>query len=100
MQTEVTPKMTGVTADRRRSPRRAHVVEASLASPTGGKPLEVTGVDLSKYGVGLNVKKPIAANTFHILNLGLGAQRIVGEVRVLSCRKQSDGAYRVHAEFC
>jgi hypothetical protein len=99
LRTEV-PKSREGMPDRRRSPRRVHVVEASLVSPTGGPSMEVTGVDLSKYGVGLNVKKPIAAETFHILNLGLGAQKIVGEVRVVSCRKQRDGAYRVHAEFC
>ena len=87
------------TNERRRSPRKPHVVEASLGSPTGGKPLKVTSVDLSKHGVGLSVAKPIAAGTFHVLNLGLGAQRIAGEVRVLSCRKEADGSYRVHAEF-
>jgi hypothetical protein len=86
--------------DRRRSPRRAHVAEASLSSPTGGQPVPVTGVDLSKKGVGLCVKHAIAAGTFHILNLGVDQQRIVSEVRVLSCRKQPDGSYRVHAEFC
>jgi hypothetical protein len=86
-------------SERRRSPRKPHVVEASLGSPTGGKPLKVTSVDLSKHGVGLSVAKPIAAGTFHVLNLGLGTQRIAGEVRVLSCRKEADGSYRVHAEF-
>lgn len=85
--------------ERRRSPRKPHVVEAFLGSPTGGKPLKVTSVDLSKHGVGLSVERPIAAGTFHVLNLGLGDQRIAGEVRVLSCRKEADGSYRVHAEF-
>ena len=86
--------------ERRRSPRQEHVVEASIMSPTGGPAIEVTGVDLSKHGVGLNVGKAIASGTFHLLTLGLGAQRIVGEIRVVSCRKEGDSVFRVHAEFC
>jgi hypothetical protein len=86
--------------ERRRSPRREHVVEASITSPTGGPAIKVTGVDLSKHGVGLSLGKFIPSGTFHVLTLGLGAQRIVGEIRVVSCRKQGDSVYRVHAEFC
>ena len=86
--------------ERRRSPRRAHVVDASITSPTGGPATEVAGVDLSKHGVGLSVGRAIPPGTFHILTLGLGAQRIVGEIRVVSCRKQGDSVYRVHAQFC
>ena len=86
--------------DRRRSSRKPHVVEATITSPTGGPAVEVTGVDLSKHGVGLSVGKVVPAGTFHILTLGLGAQRMVGEIRVVSCRKQGDCLYRVHAEFC
>ena len=97
----VTQKSTvPISDERRRSPRREHVVDASITSPTGGPATEVTGVDLSKHGVGLSVGKAVAAGTFHILTLGLGAQRIVGEIRVVSCRKQGDSLYRVHAEFC
>ncbi len=86
--------------ERRRSSRMPHVVEATITSPTGGPALEITGVDLSKHGVGLSVGKVVPAGTFHILTLGLGAQRMVGEIRVVSCRKQGDSLYRVHAEFC
>jgi hypothetical protein len=75
-------------------------VEATLSSPTGGTPLGVTSIDLSRHGVGLSVKTPVAAGTFHVLSLGLGAQHIVSEVRILSCRKLADASFRVHAEFC
>ena len=99
--TTVTHKSTAPhTDERRRSPRREHIVEATITSPTGGPTTEVTGVDLSKHGVGLSVGKVIAPGTFHLLTLGLGAQRMVGEIRVVSCRKQGDSLYRVHAEFC
>ena len=97
----LTPKSPmGQSEERRRSPRKPHVVEASITSPTGGPAIEVTGVDLSKYGVGLSVGKAVPAGTFHLLTLGLGAQRMVGEIRVVSCRKQGDSLHRVHAEFC
>ena len=55
---------------------------------------------MSKHGVGLTVGMTIPPGTFHILTLGLGAQRIVGEIRIVSCRKQGDSLYRIHAEFC
>lgn len=86
--------------ERRRSPRRPHVVEASLTSPTGGPAVQVTGFDLSRHGVGLTVPRIFPPGTFHLLTLGLGAQRIVGEIKVVSCRKQPDSTYRLHASFC
>jgi hypothetical protein len=85
--------------ERRRSPRKPHVAEALLSSPTGGTPIEVTSVDISRHGVALSIKAALATGTFHILKLGLGAQRIVTEVRILSCNLIDDGSYRIHAEF-
>lgn len=86
--------------DRRRSPRRPHVAEAQLTSPTGGTPVDMKSVDLSRHGVGLSIQKPLATGTFHILKLGLGTQKIETEVRILSCDRAVDGSYRIHAEFC
>jgi hypothetical protein len=89
-----------VAEERRRSDRRAHVVEAFLSSPTGGSRLEVSSIDLSKHGIGLCLKKPIAAGTFQVLELGIGPQKMVTEVRILSCRPQAEGGFHVHAMFC
>ena len=86
--------------ERRRSPRKPLVAEAELTSPTGGPAVDVTSVDISRHGVALSIKAALAAGTFHILKLGLGAQRIVTEVRILSCDLIPDGSYRIHAEFC
>lgn len=86
--------------ERRRSDRRAHVVEAFLSSPTGGGRLQVSSIDLSKHGIGLSLKKPIAAGTFRVLELGMGSQKMVTEVRILSCRPEPEGGFRVHATFC
>lgn len=57
-------------------------------------------MDLSKHGVRLSVNRPIASGTYQRLELGEGLQRLVREVRVLSCRTQADGSFHVHAEFC
>lgn len=91
---------TGATPDRRRSERRPHAVEAFLSSPTGGDRIEVSSIDLSRHGVGLRLPIPIASGTFKALELGLGSQRMVTEVRILSCRQDKDGSFRVHAAFC
>src|SRR5690242_13464103 len=93
---QVMPKPTLPQAlDGRRSSRRPHLLDAPITSPTGGPATEVSGVDLSKPGVGLTVGRTIPPGTFHTLTLGLGAQRIVGEIRVISCRKQGDSLYRI-----
>ena len=86
--------------ERRRSERRPHTVEAFLSSPTGGDRLEVASIDLSRHGVGLRLMKPIASGTFKALELGLGSQHLITEVRILSCRQEKDGSFRVHAAFC
>jgi len=86
--------------ERRRSDRRPHIVEAFLSSPTGGNRLQVTSIDLSKHGIALDVNRPIATGTFQVLELGIGPQKMVTEVRILSCRQESNGCFCVHATFC
>lgn len=98
----ISPQTTPVPggAERRRSPRRPHVAEAFLSSPTGGNRTEVSSFDVSKHGVGITLKSPIAAGTFHLLQFGVGDQKIATEVRILSCQREPDGSFRAHAEFC
>ena len=86
--------------DRRRTPRRPQAAQAWLASPTGGQRSEVLCVDLSRHGVGLNLSRPIAEGTFHILELNLGPQRIVSEIRIVSCQQADDNSFRASAVFC
>ena len=87
-------------ADRRRSPRRPHTAQAWLSSPTGGQRTEVLCLDLSRHGVGLSLARPIPDGTFYILELGLGAQRIVCEIRIIGCQPAPDGSYRASGAFC
>ena len=60
----------------------------------------MTSIDLSKHGVALDIKKPIATGMFQVLELGIGSQKMITEVRILSCREELDGCFRVHAAFC
>jgi len=89
----------GKSEERRRSQRRPHIVEAFLSSPTGGNRLEGTAIDLSKHGIALDVNRPIATGTFQRLEMGAGPQKTVREVRILSCRQESNGTFRIHATF-
>jgi hypothetical protein len=86
--------------ERRRSPRRPHRVAGALCSPTGGGRIEVFSVDVSRHGICLTLRRPIAGGTFHRLELASEAGRPAREVRILSCNPQHDGAFHVHAEFC
>ena len=73
---------------------------AVVSSPTGGNRIEVVSMDLSRHGVRLSVNRPIASGTYQRLEMGDDTPRVIREVRILSCRSQSDGSFHVHAEFC
>lgn len=88
--------------ERRRSERKDHIAEAFVASPTAGpneKPTEAVSVNLSRHGVGFETLKPLAVNAYYTLQLGHGENRLVGEVRIVSCNKTDHGNYYVGAEF-
>ena len=88
--------------DRRRSERKPYVMEAWVASPTAASPEdrdEVTSVNISRHGVAFQSKSPLAEGAFYALEVGMGEQRIISEVRVISCRP-ADGSYDIGAEFC
>ena len=89
--------------DRRRSPRTPHVAEAWIASPTATNPeerIEVTSMNLSRHGVGFELARAIPENTFYVIEIGMGEQRIVSEIRIVSCAKSDHGSWEVGAEFC
>lgn len=86
--------------ERRRSPRRAYVAVAFLSSPTGGKRIEVLSADVSRHGICLKLRHPIAGGTFHRLEFSSDSGRPAREVRILSCDAQDDGSFQAHAEFC
>jgi hypothetical protein len=92
-------------ADRRRSPRVPSVIEAWLY-PAGNddadRRLDIASIDLSRHGVGFCVYRELARGSSHVVQIALGGQRLVSEVRVVFCRpfEGEPGLFQVGAEFC
>ena len=88
--------------ERRRTPRVPHVVEAWLWSPTAkdqkGR-MEAVAINLSRSGVGFCVKREVPTGAFFVIQIGLGDQQLLSEVRILTCRRIPDGQFEVGAEF-
>jgi len=90
--------------ERRRSVRYPRVADAWIWSPTADDPveqrLEVTAVNLSRHGVAFDLDRPIASGSFQMIEIALGEQRLVSEIRIVSCRKLDNGQFEVGAAFC
>jgi hypothetical protein len=91
--------------DRRRSPRVPSVIEACLApvgSDDAGQRLDIASMDLSRHGVGFCVYRELASGSSHVVQIALGDQRLVAEVRVVFCRpfEGEPGLFQIGAEFC
>jgi PilZ domain-containing protein len=91
--------------DRRRSPRVPSVIEAWLL-PVGSEDrdqrLEIASMDLSRHGVGFCVYRELPLGTFHVVEIALGDQRLVADVRIVFCRpfEGEPGLFQIGAEFC
>ncbi len=89
--------------ERRRSVRYPRVADAWIWSPTATdeeERLEVTAVNLSRHGVAFDLDTPVATGSFQMIEIALGEQRLVSEIRIVSCRKLENGQYEVGAAFC
>jgi hypothetical protein len=94
---------TTATSERRRSERRPYICEAFLSSPTAvdhSERVEVTAVNLSKTGVAFDCTEPLPKKAYYIIEIGMGEQRLVSEIRIVSCRPIEEGIYQVGAQFC
>ncbi len=90
-------------ADRRRSERKPLVMEAWICSPTAtdraAEREEVMSMNLSRHGVGFTAARKLPVGSFYIFEVGVGAQRLVSEVRIVSCRELTTGRHAIGAEF-
>jgi hypothetical protein len=89
--------------DRRRSERKEHVVEAWIVSPTATRAterFEVTAMNMSRHGVCFSLARAIPSGSYYMIEVMMGDQKILSEVRIISCRKDAAGRYDVGAEFC
>ena len=92
-------------ADRRRSPRVPSVIEAWLYPVGNDDPdqrLDIASMDLSRHGVGFCVYRGLELGSLHVIQIALGEQRLVAEVRVVFCRPfdGEPGLFQIGAEFC
>ncbi|HEY2584282.1 MAG TPA: hypothetical protein VGI81_00805 [Tepidisphaeraceae bacterium] len=71
-----------------------------MSSPTGGKRIEVLSADVSRHGICLTLRHPIACGTFDRLEFATESGRPAREVRILSCDARDDGSFHARAEFC
>jgi PilZ domain len=94
---------TVATSERRRSERKPYVVEAFIVSPTATcqtERKEVTSVNVSRHGIAFDFEMPLAKKTYFKMEIAVGEQRTVTEVKIISCRPIEDGMYQIGAEFC
>ena len=90
-------------SERRRSARTAHVVQAWVFSPTATREddrREVQALNLSRHGVGFEVPTAMPVDSFFMVEIGVGEQRLRSEVRIISCKRNEAGVFEVGAEFC
>ncbi len=88
--------------NRRRSERRPYVIEAFLSSPTAVEPvqrIEATAVNLSRHGIAFDIEQPLPTGCFYTIEVGMGDQRLVAEVRIVSCRQTDENIYAIGASF-
>ena len=79
------------------------MVEAWIISPTAtttAERVEVTSVNISRHGVCFSLARAIPEGAFYVIEVLMGEQKIVSEIRVVDCRKDTAGRYDVGAEFC
>jgi hypothetical protein len=92
-------QVTGI--GRRRSERRPYIIEGWLSRPNDpSDELEVVALNVSQHGVGFKLPKALEPGEFFAIEIGLGEQRMISEVRIVSCRPAGDGLFDVGAEFC
>ena len=95
------PQMKIAGAERRRSERLPYIIEAWIASSRDAADrTEVVSVDLARHGVGFEMQQALPVGSWQVIEIGLGPQRLVSEIRVVSCHKTDDGNFRIGAEFC
>lgn len=87
--------------ERRRSPRESMETTAFLSRIDGtGIRHAVRTTDLSKHGVGFDVRHMIPAGTRVVLEIGEGTRRLIAEARAVRCTQVAPGIFHAGAEFC
>ena len=79
------------------------MVEAFIISPTATNPYErreVNSINLSRHGVAFDFTDPLPKEAYYLIEIGLGDQRLVSEIKIVACRPIEESMYQIGAEFC
>ncbi|GEM_PF-1461511 len=96
-----TPREASTTGhERRRSSRNAQTLESCVRAVDSSEEIDVSDVNLSRHGVGFCSKSSLTLGDSYIVEIGFGDQKLISEIRIVSCRKLDTGGVEVGAEFC
>lgn len=76
-------------AERRRSTRKPHVVEAWIVSPTSRSDADrvaVQSVNVSRHGVAFSSQTPVAVGAFHRIDIRIDERTTQREILISYCR--------------
>src|SRR5688500_3834645 len=86
---------------RRRSERRPYIIEGWLSRPNNpNDEREVVYPNISQHGVAFKLPERLEAGQFFAIEIGLGDQRLISEIRVVNCRPAEGGMFDIGGEFC
>jgi hypothetical protein len=87
--------------ERRRSPRLPFASDALLHRTDGaGARLVARTTDLSRHGVGFEVRSMIPSGTKVVIEIGEGMDSLIAEAKAVRTRQIGPGVFHVGAEFC
>lgn len=81
------------------TPVEAHLFSAASIDEPSDE-LEVTSINLSRRGIGLELPHDVAVGRVYNIEIGMNGQKVQSQVRIVSCDPIADGLYRAGGEFC
>lgn len=78
---------------------RAHLFP-DLRDDEQSDEVEVVAVNLTRRGIGLDLRQDVPVGSVYNIEIGLGEQTVQSQVRITSCDPIADGLYRAGGEYC
>ena len=94
----------GPVSERRHSQRKSAGLQAhlypDLRDAQESDELEVVALNLTRYGVGIELAQDVPVGSIYNIEIGVGGHTVQSQVRIISCDPIADGLYRAGGEFC
>jgi hypothetical protein len=78
---------------------RAHLFP-DLRDDEESDELEVVAVNLTRRGIGLDLRQDVPIGSVYSIEIGIGDRSVQSHVRITSCDPIADGLYRAGGEYC